>query len=144
MKNILLVEDDPNDVELIMTGLASNNVANEIVVARDGQEALDYLYCSGKYEGRTGGIPAAVLLDLKLPKVGGLEVLKNMRSNEKLARVPVVILTSSREEKDIIEGYRLGTNGYVVKPLDFHQFVDAVRLTGAFWAVINEPPPVSA
>jgi DNA-binding response OmpR family regulator len=143
MKNIMLVEDDPNDVELIMEGLESNNVANNIVVTRDGEEALDYLNCTGKYAGRTDGHPAVVLLDLKLPKVGGLDVLKHMRSNEKLARIPVVILTSSREEKDIIEGYRIGTNGYVVKPLDFHQFVDAVKLTGAFWAIINEPPPVS-
>jgi DNA-binding response OmpR family regulator len=143
MKNILLVEDDANDVELIMAGLSSNNVANNIVVARDGEEALDYLNCAGKYAGRSDGNPAVVLLDLKLPKVGGLEVLKYMRSDEKLLRVPVVILTSSREERDIIEGYRIGTNGYVVKPLDFHQFVDAVKLTGAFWAIINEPPPVA-
>lgn len=144
IKSILLVEDDSNDVELIMAGLASNKLANDIVVTRDGEEALDYLNCRGKYAGRMDGNPALVLLDLKLPKVGGLEVLKHMRSNEKLARVPVVILTSSGEEKDIIEGYRLGTNGYVVKPLDFHQFVDAVKKTGAFWAIINEPPPVSA
>lgn len=144
IKSILLVEDDSNDVELIMAGLASNKLANDIVVTRDGEEALDYLNCRGKYAGRMDGNPALVLLDLKLPKVGGLEVLKHIRSNGKLARVPVVILTSSGEEKDIIEGYRLGTNGYVVKPLDFHQFVDAVKKTGAFWAIINEPPPVSA
>ncbi len=144
MKSILLVEDDPNDVELIMAGLASNKLANDIIVTRDGEEALDYLNYRGKYAGRTGGNPAVVLLDLKLPKVGGLEVLDHIRSNPKLVRVPVVILTSSGEEKDIIEGYRLGTNGYVVKPLNFHEFVDAVMKTGAFWAIINEPPPRSA
>jgi DNA-binding response OmpR family regulator len=141
VRNILLVEDDPNDVELIMTSLASRKLANNIVVTRDGEEAIDYLNCRGKYEGRTTGNPVVVLLDLKLPKVGGLEVLKHVRENEKLARIPVVILTSSREEKDIVEGYRLGTNGYVVKPLDFQHFIDAVGKTGAFWAIINEPPP---
>ena len=144
MKSILLVEDDPNDVELIMAGLAANKLANDIIVAKDGEEALDYLNYRGKYAGRTDGNPAVVLLDLKLPKIGGLEVLKHIRSNPKLTRMPVVILTSSGEEKDIIEGYRLGTNGYVVKPLNFHEFVDAVKKTGAFWAIINEPPPHSA
>jgi DNA-binding response OmpR family regulator len=143
MKSILLVEDDPNDVELIIAGLAAHNLANDIVVARDGEEAIDYMECKGKFAGRTCDNPAVVLLDLKLPKVGGLEVLKHIKNDPKFELVPVVILTSSREDRDVVEGYRLGTNGYVVKPLDFHEFVDAVKLTGAFWAVINEPPPGS-
>jgi DNA-binding response OmpR family regulator len=137
----LLVEDDPNDVELIMTGLAENNLANEVVAVHDGAEALDYLYYRGKFESRAVRNPVVVLLDLKLPKIGGLDVLRQIRNDEKLKLMPVVILTSSHEEKDVVEGYRLGTNGYVVKPLDFHEFVDAVKQTGAFWAVVNEPPP---
>jgi len=141
LRCILLVEDDPHDAELTMTALDANNLANEIVAVRDGEEALDYLYCRGKFSGASNKEPAVVLLDLKLPKISGLEVLHQMRNDERLRFIPVVILTSSREEQDIIEGYRLGTNGYVVKPVDFHRFVDAIRRTGAFWAVINEPPP---
>ena len=144
LKRILLVEDDPNDVELTMTGLAEYNLANEVVVARDGEEALDYLYHRGKFATRENGSPVVVLLDLKLPKVDGLEVLRRMKSDESLKMVPVVILTSSREDRDMVEGYRLGTNAYVVKPVDFHQFVDAIKHLGAFWSVINEPPPGSA
>ena len=144
LKRILLVEDDPNDVELTMSGLAEYNLANEVIVARDGEEALDYLYRQGKFATRENGNPVVVLLDLKLPKVDGLEVLRRMKSDESLKIVPVVILTSSREEKDMVEGYRLGTNAYVVKPVDFHQFVDAIKNLGAFWSIINEPPPGSS
>jgi DNA-binding response OmpR family regulator len=143
LKRVLLVEDDPNDMELTLAGLAEYNLANEVVVARDGEEALDYLNHRGKFAGRTNGNPAVVLLDLKLPKVDGLQVLRQMRADKKLRMVPVVILTSSHEERDMVEGYRLGTNAYVVKPVDFHQFVDAVRHIGVFWSIINEPPPGS-
>ena len=141
LNRILLVEDDPNDVELTLSGLAEYNLANEVVVASDGEEALDYLFRRGRFANRPGGNPAVVLLDLKLPKVGGLEVLRSMKGDENLKLVPVVILTSSREERDMVDGYKLGTNAYVVKPVDFHQFVDAIRHIGAFWAVVNEPPP---
>jgi DNA-binding response OmpR family regulator len=141
LNRILLVEDDPNDVELTLSGLAEYNLANEVVVASDGEEALDYLFRRGRFAKRPGGNPAVVLLDLKLPKVGGLEVLRSMKGDENLKLVPVVILTSSREERDMVDGYKLGTNAYVVKPVDFHQFVDAIRHIGAFWAVVNEPPP---
>ncbi len=144
LKRILLVEDDPNDVELTLTGLAEYKLANEVVVARDGEEALDYLYRRGRFTAREGGNPVVVLLDLKLPKVDGLEVLRTMKGDESLKMIPVVILTSSREDKDMVEGYRLGTNAYVVKPVDFHQFVDAIKHLGAFWSIINEPPPGSA
>ena len=144
MKRILLVEDDPNDLELTLTGLAEYNLANEVVVARDGEEALDYLFRRGKFSAREDGNPVVVLLDLKLPKVDGLEVLRRMKSEESLKIVPVVILTSSREDRDMVEGYRLGTNAYVVKPVDFHQFVEAIKHLGAFWSIINEPPPGSA
>jgi CheY-like chemotaxis protein len=143
LKRILLVEDDPYDVELTLTGLSEFHLANEVVVARDGEEALDFLHRRGKFAGRTDGIPAVVLLDLKLPKVGGLEVLRQLKSDETLKMVPVVILTSSHEDRDMVEGYKLGTNAYVVKPVDFHQFVDAIQHIGAFWALINEPPPGS-
>ena len=143
MKRVLLVEDDPNDVELTMAGLAEYNLANEVIVARDGEEALDFLYHRGKFSGRPNGNPAVVLLDLKLPKIDGLEVLRRMKADDKLKMIPVVILTSSREDRDMVEGYRLGTNAYVVKPVDFHQFVDAVKHIGVFWSIINEPPPGS-
>lgn len=143
LKRILLVEDDPHDVELTLTGLTEYNLANEVVVARDGEEALDFLHRRGKFAGRTDGNPSVVLLDLKLPKVGGLEVLRQLKTDETLKMVPVVILTSSHEDRDMVEGYKLGTNAYVVKPVDFHQFVDAIKHIGAFWALINEPPPGS-
>ena len=143
LKRILLVEDDPRDVELILEALGDYHLANEVVVAGDGEEALEYLYKRGKFETRANGNPAVVLLDLKLPKVSGMEVLKQIRSDETLKTVPVVILTSSREERDWIESYKLGVNAYVVKPVDFHEFVNAVRDLGVFWAVVNEPPPGS-
>jgi CheY-like chemotaxis protein len=143
LKRILLVEDDPRDVELILESLGDYNLANEVVVARDGEEALDYLYHRGNFKTRPNGNPAVVLLDLKLPKVNGMEVLRQIRSDEKLKMMPVVILTSSREEKDWVESYKLGVNAYVVKPVDFQAFVKAVKDVGAFWAVVNEPPPGS-
>jgi DNA-binding response OmpR family regulator len=140
---ILMVEDDPKDVELTLTALEEYNLANEVVVARDGEQALDYLYCRGSFETRSSGNPAVLLLDLKLPKVDGLEVLQKIKSDEKLHMIPVVVLTSSHEEKDMVASYKLGVNAYVVKPVDFHEFVNAIRELGIFWAIINEPPPGS-
>ena len=140
---ILLVEDDARDVELTLTALEEYNLANEVVVARDGEEALEYLYSRGKFKTRSGDNPSVMLLDLKLPKVDGLEVLKQIKSEEKLRMIPVVVLTSSKEEKDMVASYRLGVNAYVVKPVDFHEFVNAIKELGVFWAVINEPPPGS-
>jgi CheY-like chemotaxis protein len=140
---ILLVEDDPKDVELTLTALEEYNLANEVIVARDGEEALEYLYARGKFKTRSSDNPAVMLLDLKLPKVDGLEVLKQIKSDGKLSVIPVVVLTSSKEEKDMVASYRLGVNAYVVKPVDFHEFVNAIKELGAFWAVINEPPPGS-
>jgi DNA-binding response OmpR family regulator len=140
---ILLVEDDPKDVELTLTALEEYNLANEVVVVRDGEQALDYLYCRGEFKMRSTENPAVLLLDLKLPKVDGREVLKQVKSDARLAMIPVVVLTSSREEKDMIASYRLGVNAYVVKPVDFHEFVNAIKELGVFWAVINEPPPGS-
>ena len=140
---ILMVEDDPQDVELTLTALAEYNLANEVVVTGDGEEALDYLYCRGNFKARTSENPAVLLLDLKLPKVDGLEVLQQIKSDEKLRMIPVVVLTSSREERDMVASYKLGVNAYVVKPVDFHEFVNAIKELGVFWAVINEPPPGS-
>jgi DNA-binding response OmpR family regulator len=140
---ILLVEDDPRDVELTLTALQEYNLVNDVFVARDGQEALDYLYCRDQFSGRDGSRPAVILLDLKLPKINGLEVLQQIRSDQELRFLPVVILTSSHEEKDLVRGYELGVNAYVVKPVDFHTFVNAVKDLGVFWAMINEPPPGS-
>jgi CheY-like chemotaxis protein len=140
---ILLVEDDPNDVELTLTALEEYHLANEVVVARDGAEALDYLYRRGAYASRPNGNPAVLLLDLKLPKVDGLEVLQQIKGDEKFRLIPVVVLTSSREERDMVASYRLGVNAYVVKPVDFHEFVNAIKELGIFWAIINEPPPGS-
>ncbi len=144
LKRILLVEDDPKDVELTLTGLAEYNLANEVVVTGDGEEALDYLHRRGNHQTRANGNPAVMLLDLKLPKVNGFEVLEQVRADEKLKMIPVVILTSSHEERDLVKGYKLGVNAYVVKPVDFHQFVNAIKEVGVFWALINEPPPGSA
>ena len=138
-----MVEDDPKDVELALTALEEYNLANEIIIVGDGDEALDYLYKRGPFETRTAGNPAVILLDLKLPKVNGLEVLQQIKSDETLRMVPVVVLTSSKEEKDMVASYELGVNGYVVKPVDFHEFVNAIRELGVFWAIINEPPPGS-
>jgi CheY-like chemotaxis protein len=140
---ILIVEDDPKDVELTLTALEEYNLANEVVVTRDGEEALDYLFCRGNFAPRTSENPAVLLLDLKLPKVDGLEVLQQIKSDEKLKMIPVVVLTSSREERDMVASYKLGVNAYVVKPVDFHEFVNAIKELGIFWAVINEPPPGS-
>ena len=140
---ILLVEDDPKDVELTLTALEEYNLANEVVVAADGEQALDYLFYRGDYKQRPRENPSVLLLDLKLPKVDGLEVLKQIKSDETLRMLPVVVLTSSHEEKDIVASYELGVNAYVVKPVDFHEFVNAVKELGVFWAVINEPPPGS-
>jgi CheY-like chemotaxis protein len=141
LKRILLVEDNPNDVELTLEALAEHNLANSVVVARDGEEALDYLFYRGTFAGRPAGNPVVILLDLKLPKVSGHEVLRAIRADNKLKMIPVVILTSSREEQDLIEGYRNGVNAYVVKPVDFSDFLEAMKSLGVFWAVINEAPP---
>ena len=140
---ILMVEDDPKDVELTLTALEEYNLANEVVVTRDGEQALDYLHCRGEYKTRSSGNPAVMLLDLKLPKIDGLEVLKQIKSDGELRMIPVVVLTSSKEEKDMVASYKLGVNAYVVKPVDFHEFVNAIKELGVFWAVINEPPPGS-
>jgi DNA-binding response OmpR family regulator len=140
---ILMVEDDPKDVELTLSALEEYNLANEVIVARDGAIALDYMYCRGEYKTRSSGNPAVLLLDLKLPKVDGLEVLKQIKSDADLRMIPVVVLTSSKEEKDMVASYKLGVNAYVVKPVDFHEFVNAIKELGVFWAIINEPPPGS-
>jgi len=140
---ILLVEDDPKDIDLTLAALGEYNLANEVVVVRDGAQALDYLHTKGIYSSRAMENPAVVLLDLKLPKVDGLDVLREIRSDERLKLIPVVVLTSSREDKDMVASYELGVNAYVVKPVDFHEFVNAVKELGVFWAVINEPPPGS-
>ncbi|RPH49060.1 MAG: response regulator [Desulfobacteraceae bacterium] len=142
LKKILMVEDNPNDIELTMEALSENNIANAIDTARDGEEALDYLYRKGQFSSRPSENPAVILLDLKLPKIDGLEVLRTIRGDAGLKMIPVVILTSSREESDLVESYRLGVNAYVVKPVDFSEFVRAIRTLGLFWAIINEPPPV--
>lgn len=139
-KRILLVEDDTNDLELTLTALEKSHLANEVDVARDGEEALEYLERRGAHAARPDGDPVVVLLDLKLPKVDGLEVLQRMRLHPALRVVPVVMLTSSREERDIVRSYGLGVNAYVVKPVDFGEFIEAIRELGLFWAVINQPP----
>jgi DNA-binding response OmpR family regulator len=139
---ILLVEDDPKDVELTLTALEEYNLANEVVVTRDGEEALDYLYRRNTFNTRSNDNPAVLLLDLKLPKVDGLEVLQQFKSDQKLRMIPVVVLTSSHEERDMVASYRLG-DAYVVKPVDFHEFVNAIKELGIFWAIINQPSPGS-
>jgi CheY-like chemotaxis protein len=140
LKSILLAEDNAKDVELTLAALAENNLANEVIVVRDGAETLDYLYSRGKFQMRTRGNPAVILLDIKMPKIDGLEVLKTIKSDPQLKSIPVVMLTSSREEKDIVASYQVGVNAYVVKPVNFSEFVSAVKELGAFWAVLNEPP----
>jgi CheY-like chemotaxis protein len=140
IKHILLAEDDPHDVELTLAALDEHNLANGVVVVNDGAEALDYLYCRGKFKARASGLPVVVLLDLKMPKVSGLEVLKIIKGDANLKTTPVVVLTSSREEPDLIESYEYGVNAYVVKPVDFSDFIKAVKRLGIFWAAINEPP----
>ena len=141
-KITLLVEDNPDDVELTLRALKKNNITNEVVVAKDGVEAIDYLFGTGAHEGRDTSIqPVVVLLDLKLPKVDGLEVLKRLRADERIKLTPVVILTSSKEERDLMNGYELGANSYIRKPVNFDQFSDAVRQLGIYWLLLNEPPP---
>lgn len=141
IKNILLVEDDLRDVELTLTALAEHNLANKVAIVHDGAEALDYLYHRGEFKTRAPGNPVVVLLDNKMPKVSGLEVLKTMKADENLKMIPVVVLTSSRETPDLIEFYKHGVNAYVVKPVDFNEFMKAVKQLGVFWAAVNEPPP---
>ena len=139
----LLVEDNPDDEVLTRRALKKNNIGNEVIVARDGAEALDYLFATGTYEGRDPSImPQVVLLDLKLPKVDGLEVLRRIRANERTKLLPVVILTSSMEQRDLVDGYGYGANSYIRKPVDFAQFVEAVRQLGLYWLVLNETPQV--
>ena len=144
VKRILLAEDDANDLELTLAALRANGLANEIVAVRDGAEALEWLFRRGPYADRDDDPPALVLLDLKMPKVDGLEVLRQIKCDARLRLTPVVMLTTSREESDLIRSYELGVNAYVVKPVDFAAFMDAVRQIGAFWAVVNETPPVAA
>src|ERR1041384_3028185 len=141
LRSILLAEDNSNDVELTLAGLAELHLANEVAVVRDGAEALDYLYARGKYASRHNGNPAVVLLDLKMPKMDGLQVLGESKTNDKLKSIPVVMLPSSAQESDLVKSYRLGANAYVVKPVKFREFINAIRQVGAFWAVVNEPPP---
>ncbi len=142
LHSLLLVEDNPNDVELTLSALSEARLANEIVVANDGEQALDYLFRRGRHEGRTSQNPAVILLDLKMPKVDGHEVLRQIRASELLRLIPVVVLTSSREEKDLYSSYNKGANAYVVKPVDFAEFIEAIGKLGVFWAVLNEPPPL--
>jgi CheY-like chemotaxis protein len=144
LRRILLVEDNPNDVELTLAGLEESHLANEVVVVQDGEQALGYLYRRGPYSTRPAGHPAVVLLDLKLPKLDGLEVLEQMRNDPQLKTIPVVMLTSSREEQDLLRSYELGVNAYVVKPVDFPEFMETIRELGLFWAALNQPPPGSS
>lgn len=143
LKPILLVEDNPKDLELTLLALEKSNLANEVVTVRDGKEAIDYLFRQGAYSERSQGNPAVVLLDLKLPKVDGIQVLEKIKAEPSLQSVPVVMLTTSREEKDLMRSYKLGVNAYVVKPVAFKEFIEAIQDLGVFWAVLNEPPPGS-
>jgi two-component system response regulator len=143
LKRILLVEDSPRDAEMILDALDAHHLATAVVHVRDGADALDYLYRRGQFADRSDGQPALMLLDLKLPKVDGLEVLRQIKGDAALKMIPVVMMTSSREEQDLINSYQLGVNAYVVKPVKFHDFVEAVKQVGVFWAVINEMPPVN-
>lgn len=139
-KHILLVDDSPRDTEMALEALQHYHIANKVVALRDGAEALDYLHRRGEFAGREGSNPAVILLDLKMPKVDGLEVLRDVKTDPVLKVIPVVMMTSSREEQDLVRSYELGANAYVVKPLSFHEFVEAVKVVGAFWAMLNEPP----
>lgn len=142
-KMILLVEDNPDDEALTVRALNKNKIANNLAVARDGVEALDFLFCTGPYSDRNPNeMPEVVLLDLKLPKVGGLEVLRQIRADERTRMLPVVVLTSSKEEQDLVKSYSLGANSYIRKPVDFSQFVEAIHQLGMYWLVLNEPPPL--
>jgi CheY-like chemotaxis protein len=144
LRPILLVEDNPRDLELTLAALAKCQLANDIVIARDGAEALDFLYARGEHADRTPGDPAVVLLDLKLPKIDGLEVLETVKRDPQQRQIPVVMLTSSREERDLLRSYELGVNAFVVKPVDFNAFFEAIQDLGMFWAILNEPPPRGA
>ncbi|MGH8580346.1 MAG: response regulator [Gammaproteobacteria bacterium] len=144
LNTILLADDDPNDVELALQALTEHRLANEIAVVNDGEQALDFLYRRGRAEGSDGTLPAVVLLDIKMPKVDGLTVLRTIKSDPRLKTIPVVMLTSSREERDLIASYELGVNAYVVKPVNFSQFIEAIKQLGCFWAVLNEYPSRSA
>ena len=141
LRPILLVDDNLHDIELALAAFQRNHVINEVVVARHGGEALDYLFCRGTFQNRVSGQPVVVLLDLKMPKVDGLETLRQMKGDPALRLIPVVMLTSSREEGDLVRSYQLGVNAYIVKPVGFQEFSDAIRQIGFFWAVLNEPPP---
>lgn len=141
LRRLLLVDDNPNDTEMALEALQEHKLANDVVALKDGAEALDWLYRRGPYASRPEGNPAVILLDLKMPKVDGLEVLRQIKSDPTLKVIPIVMMTSSREEQDLVKSYALGVNAYVVKPLDFHEFIDAIKALGAFWAVLNEPPP---
>src|SRR5277367_4834505 len=141
LKHILLAEDDPRDAKLTLAALEEYNLANKVFAVHDGEAVLDYLYCQGAFAGRVGGNPVAILLDLKMPKVDGLEVLKTIKADKNLKTIPVVVLTSSRETPDVIECYEHGVNAYVVKPVEFDAFAKAVKQLGVFWAAVNEPPP---
>ena len=141
IRTILFAEDNPRDVELTLEALGDHNLANNVIVVRDGVETMDYLRCEGKYKQRKPGSPAVLLLDIKMPRMDGIEVLRAIRNDNKLKMLPVVMLTSSREEQDLIKSYELGVNAYVVKPVDFKEFIEAVKQVGVFWAVINELPP---
>lgn len=140
LRRILLVEDSENDVEMTLEAFSEYRIANQVDVVVDGAEALDYLFCRDKYANRQSGAPVVVLLDIKLPKLGGIEVLREIRGDSRFANLPVVMLTSSREEPDLRKSYELGCNAYVVKPVDFSQFTEAMKVLGCFWAVLNEPP----
>jgi CheY-like chemotaxis protein len=142
LRRILIVDDSAKDVELTIAALSEKNLANEVIVAEDGIEALDYLYRRGKFINEKG-YPAVILLDIKMPKMDGIEVLRHIRSDSKFKFIPVIMVTSSREEKDLVESYKLGANSYVVKPVDIMQFIDALKVLGQYWAIINEPPPVN-
>lgn len=142
VRRILIVDDSQKDVELTIAALAEKNLANEVVVAEDGVEALDFLYKRGKFINEQGD-PAVILLDIKIPRMNGIEVLRHIRADEKFKLIPVIMVTSSGEEKDLVESYKLGANSYVVKPIDVVQFIDAIKVLGQYWAVINQPPPVN-
>ena len=141
LKTILLAEDNSKDVELTIEAMAENNLGNQVIIVKDGIEAMEYLRREGKYKLRNAGNPCVILLDIKMPRMDGIEVLRNIRSDDKLKKIPVVMITSSREERDLIKTYELGVNAYVVKPVSFQQFIEAVKQIGSFWAVLNELPP---
>lgn len=141
LKPILLGEDNPRDAELALAAMEEHHIADKVVICHDGAEVLDYLYRRGPYKNRQSGNPSVVFLDLKMPKVDGIEVLRTIKKDESLRPIPVVMLTSSREERDLAQSYALGANAYVVKPVEFQQFISAVKELGVFWGVINEPPP---